>query len=185
MFWNKKAGPSLSTQYPSASVTLDAVEREYTFELERGGKLDARVNITITFAGVLFLYIIKFFDFHFIPRSLPTPFYQVCGVLQILDVAFYIAATLFLLTLLLNRRYYHFNAKELLIDPKHKDGPNYRIEDPSMLQIFLFTQYLAMNTKNSETNEKRAHRYNLSVYLLVAVVSFSFILEILVLNFTL
>ncbi|MEG1317331.1 MAG: hypothetical protein RSC86_08140, partial [Oscillospiraceae bacterium] len=48
--------------YASAQLCFNIIKTEYDYELNRMSKLDNKINITLTFCGVLFLYVIKFFD---------------------------------------------------------------------------------------------------------------------------
>lgn len=171
-----RKAPIQQIAYPSSSVVLEAVRQEYQFELDRGAKLDTRVNMTITFAGVLFLYIIRFFNFNDPPRLQNSLLSWVLFAIQILAIAFYISSTFLLFLLLLNRSYRHFNCFNLLVGAP-ENSPDYREKDPSKLELYIMTEYLRSIEQNWENNQARAKRYNIAALVLAASIVCCFFLE--------
>lgn len=170
--------------YPSAEIAINVAKLEYEYELNRSIKLDNKINITITFCGVIFLFIIKYLDLtaiinassSWIDCCLFCLIKIFCCIGYILAVFYFLHAVIKLINLLKTSTYLHFNCDEIfnlkLIEEK-EDVTNY----------YISTQYLAATSKNNETNEIRSNEYNKVIHSLIMLLLISIIVEAIKYNF--
>lgn len=166
-------------KYASANLCFDIMKTEYDYELNRSSKLDNKINITLTLCGVLFLYIMKFFNIIgvlnkesvFNSQNVTTFFVIVSALIYIAIIVFYLKAILKLIALLNPLNYLHINCDEIF--------DKALISEPDdITAYYISTKYLAATAKNAETNNSRSKDYAKVVIFLKIMLIFCFIAEI-------
>lgn len=174
----------LQKNYPSADVSFDVVQREYEQELNRSLKLDNKINITLTFCGVVFLFVIKYLDFTsiFEASAVAMNTCQMCFIkaivafIQVAVIVLFLYAIIKLISLLHPKGYLHFNCDEIF-DKK------LMIENEENSKFYILTRYWAATVKNNETNEQRSEIYNKAITSLKTMVILCVVAEFIKMNF--
>lgn len=171
-------------EYPSAEISFNVVQQEYQYELNRSIKLDNKINMTITFCGVIFLFIIKYLDLTSIFNALNKQTHEcalcfikmICCTGQIAAVGLFIYSIITLIKLLKNRGYLHFNCDEIFDNGLMK-------EKDEITRYYISTKYLAATSFNNMTNEKRSKEYDKVVFSLIMLLIICIVVETLKCNF--
>lgn len=173
----------MSNNYPSSEAAFKIIQNEYEYELNRSTKLDNKISITLTFCGVLFLFILRYLDIWSLieiiqnsstGRGLPLTSVA-CIIGQVVIVVLFLRAILKLFFLLKTSTYLHVNC-DVIFDK------NLAKESPEVLQMYMAAKYLAATNENNKTNENRSSQYASALPNLVGVIIACTVVELLKIN---
>ena len=160
----------------SAVICLNLCRDEYNHVFERSSKLDNKVNIALTFCGLIFLFITGLFEFIY-KFEYPTNTSQlvlvvVYIVLCLIIVISYVFVLMKFVSLLIPNELKRIDASHIL-------NENYHKYPPYGLNVFLATKYSNAINENNKIIESRFVEYKKCIKNIIPIVIISFVLYFL------
>lgn len=167
--------------HPSSGVLLDSCKNEYNNVFGNAQKLDNKINIAITFCGVLFLSMIEMLDFDGMVKcpieADESLFATICYiVLIIVGICLYLWALIEFMVLANPTDYKILDMEEILLKELDK-------EECQNVETYLVIKYIGANNTNSEINNKRAGKYKNGMIKLIVTVVIVIMVYIIKYNF--
>lgn len=156
----------MPAKYNSSEQFCDAAKTEYEYERGRNANLDNKVSMTLTFCGVVLLYLINnYLNFRFL-WNLDNNLKYLCVLFQFGCLLFFCICIFKLFRVLKPREYIRLDTDFLLKDKV----PEWENEQSYMYLGIRYSQFAVINNK---VNEKRSKDFGCSVkWLLLAILLF-------------
>lgn len=155
--------------HPSSGILLDSCKNEYNNVFGNAQKLDNKINIAITFCGVLFISMVEMLDFDGMVKYLTEAdkaLFATIGYIALIitGICLYLWALIEFMVLANPTNYKILDMEDFFLKELDK-------EECQDVETYLVIKYIGANSTNSEINNKRAEKYkNGMIKLIVTVV---------------
>lgn len=173
---NIKQEQSLTKETGGEEACFQIIKNEYDHAFDRGNKLDTKINIVLTFCGVILLFLI---DLLKTITELEYPI-KLSGLLMvliyllgtILVMGLYIYCLVVLISLIKPTRLKRLDVENIILRNLHQ-------EDKETVYTYVSIKYNGAIKENNKLLEEKFNRYKKIVVILVVVVITAFILYFL------
>lgn len=178
----KTVNKKRSEKYKSIDTVYELIQKESDYELNRSVKLDNKINMTLTFSGVIFIYVVNYLnisqliEFERNISLIQEALRKCCVIAHILIIVLYLFSMFKLINLLFTRTYFNYRSKELLEKEYHKES----VEN---VKLYVSIRLLSAISVNHETNENRSNIYNEAIRSLGIMIIVCAIVEFIKNNF--
>lgn len=167
---------SNNKQADGAEVCFEVVKNEYDHVFDRGDKLDTKINIALTFCGVILLFLLDLFK-SVIELEFPKQLNELMIVLIyllgiIFVVVLYIYCLVSLISLIKPTQLKRVDGEHLILKNLHQDSKN-------TVYTYVCIKYNAAIKENNALLEIKFNKYKRIVVVMVVMVITAFIIYFL------
>lgn len=174
----------MDKKYKGIEACYDITKTEYERELNRNEKLDNKINITLTFCGVIFLYCLKFLNFMAVFENEIrivnlefTIFLKLVYAFVNCSICYKFGKALYTLYKTIKlKNYGHLDTNDIFKEQLAE------LEDDQTKCYLVSVMNKAINI-NYEYNQQRASEYNIAVENIKCTIILIIVSEFLKLNF--
>lgn len=160
----------------SIDSCFEIAKHEYDHVFERSNKLDNKVNIAITFCGLIFIFITTLIG-EFNSFKYPTNSIQL--IMVAVYIFFCVGITILYFWVMIRLVYLLMPNELVRIDIENILEKNYYKESCDYLKIFLMTKYSKAIDENNSIIELRFDEYKKCIKIIIIIVITSFVLYFL------
>lgn len=170
-----------SKKYIGLESCYDLAKMEYERELERNEKLDNKISMTLTFCGVLFLFVLKYLNFMEIIEYnkvvIDIDFMNCLKIIMLFlgfSICYFFGKSVYILFSSIEARGYLHYRSNVIFDK------NLPCEDEEKVKYYNTSLLVQATSKNRIVNENRVKAYNEAINLIkktaicIAIMEFLF-----------